>query len=63
MEIGTSPTGQLIGVISTNSMTELLNAFYKPTMMKMWAQLDTQEIFGLKRDADKLKATTQYKGG
>lgn len=55
--------GQTTFAITTNSMTSLLNAFYKPTMDKMWNQLDTQEIVGLKRDADKLKATTQYKGG
>lgn len=62
MEIGQSG-GQMISVISTSSLTDLLNAFYTPTMEKMWNQLDAREIQALKRDADKLKATTQYKGG
>ncbi|HXY99178.1 MAG TPA: hypothetical protein VEI03_04205 [Stellaceae bacterium] len=54
---------QLVSVISTNSMTDLLNVFYMPMMAKMWDQLDGREIETLKRDADKLKAATRYRGG
>lgn len=54
---------QSVKMISKNSVTELLNAFYQPAMQKIWSQLETREIQNLKTDTDKLKGRTQYRGG
>lgn len=45
----------LVKVVSPNSITELLNAFYKPTMQKIWNQLDVAEIENLQSDLAKLR--------
>lgn len=52
-----------VPVITTNSLTALLNEFYPVVMQKIWDHLDPVELQSLKRDADKLKNTTQYRGG
>lgn len=54
-----TPQGQqLVNVVSPNSVTELLNAFYKPVMQKIWDQLDATELENLKSDLDKLRPKT-----
>lgn len=48
--------------IGKAAMTQLLNDFYASAMSKIWDQLDPREIQGLKKDADKLKGRTNYRG-
>ena len=56
-----TPQGQqLVKVVSPNSVTELLNAFYSQTMQKIWDQLDAKEIENLKSDLNKIKPKTQF---
>ena len=50
-----TPAGELVKVVSPNSVTELLNAFYKPLMQKIWDQLDVTEIENLKSDLAKIR--------
>lgn len=48
--------------IGKAAMTQLLNDFYATAMTKIWDQLDPREIQSLKKDADKLKSRTNYRG-
>jgi len=61
--VGVNRGGQVVQVIAKNSMNDLLNTFYASALEKIWNQLDAREIKSLKQDADKLKHTTQYRGG
>jgi hypothetical protein len=54
-----APNPNAIGKVA---MTQLLNDFYATAMSKIWDQLDPREIQGLKKDADKLKGRTNYRG-
>ncbi|MGZ5009438.1 MAG: hypothetical protein ACXV74_00585 [Methylobacter sp.] len=63
VQVQTPQGPNFVHVISTNSVIELMNAFYTQTMEKIWNHLDAQEINSLKSDTDKLKSKTQYRGG
>lgn len=56
-----NPDGTLRYGLSSNSRNSLLNSFYAAAFTKIWDQLDSREIGGLKSDADKLKKRTNYR--
>lgn len=57
-----NPDGSLQYTLASNSRNSLLNDFYANAFAKIWDQLDSREISALKKDADKLKSRTHYRG-
>ena len=57
-----NPDGSLKYELSSDSRINLLNSFYASAFAKIWEQLDSREIASLKKDADKLKSRTNYRG-